>query len=203
MLFRVAVMIAFVAAFVAGILAVMHFAPPSGSLQLQAGTVLEKRRPVAEFELVDHRARPFTRDNLEGDWSLVFAGFTDCPDVCPATMTQLDSLDARLREAGAGVKVVFLSVDYERDTPERLAEYLAYFNSRFVGATGSRAEIDRFGESLGLAYVKIPGAGGRYTVDHSSALVLVDPSARVAGYFRPPLDIDSIAADLASLPRRN
>lgn len=168
-------------------------------LTLASGTALATPRGIGAFRLTDQQGREFTPDELRGGWSLVFAGFTHCPDACPTTLTLLDTVDQRLRARGAAIQVVFLSVDPERDTAERLAGYVGHFNPRFVAVTGARAEIDALCRDLGIAYVRNPGAGGDYTVDHSAALVLIDPRARVAGYFRPPHDTAALAADLEAL----
>lgn len=169
------------------------------AVTLASGTALEAPRKIAAFSLTDQRGREFTPGALRGRWSLVFAGFTHCPDACPTTLAMLDTLDERLRADGGGIQVVFLSVDPGRDTTERLAEYVSHFNPRFVGVTGVQDEIDAFCRDLGIAYVRNPGVGGDYSVDHSAALVLIDPRARVVGYFRPPHDADALAADLAAL----
>ena len=168
-------------------------------MQLASGTALETPRGIGAFRLTDQQGREFTPATLRGRWSLVFAGFTHCPDACPTTLAMLDTMDERLRASGGAVQVVFLSVDPERDTPERLAGYVGHFNPRFVAVTGARAEIDALCRDLGIAYVRNPGAGADYTVDHSAALVLIDPRARVAGYFSPPHDPTALAADLAAL----
>jgi protein SCO1/2 len=164
---------------------------------LDTGTVLPEPHPVAAFELVDQEGRAFDKEALEGRWSLVFAGFTHCPDICPTTLAMLSELGGRL--GAAGPRIVFVSVDPERDTPARLAAYLRHFGPELVGATGSPTAIASFTRNLGLAQVKIPGTGSDYTVDHSTALVLIDPQVRVAGYFQPPHDVDALAADLATL----
>jgi protein SCO1/2 len=96
---------------------------------------------------------------------------------------------------------LFVSVDPARDTPEVIDRYLAHFGGRLAGATGTRADIDRFTAGLGLAQVVNPGADGEYTVDHSTALVLIDRRARLAGYFQAPHEPAALAADLAALPR--
>lgn len=166
---------------------------------LASGTALATPREIGAFRLSDQRGREFTPDALRGGWSLVFAGFTHCPDACPTTLALLDTVEQRLRAGGGAIQVVFLSVDPERDTAERLAGYVDHFNPRFVAVTGARAQIDALCRDLGIAYVRNPGAGGDYTVDHSAALVLIDPRARVAGYFQPPHDADALAADLAAL----
>jgi protein SCO1/2 len=169
----------------------------SAPLVLRSGTVLPEPRPIGEFSLVDQRGQPFGPAALENRWSLVFTGFTHCPDLCPTTLVLLASL--RKRIPGDGLQIVFVSVDPERDTPERIASYLAHFDPGIKGATGAAAEIERFTKALGLAQVRNPGVGGEYTVDHSTALVLIDPKARVAGYFQPPHDEPALAADLAPL----
>jgi protein SCO1 len=184
------------AAIAVGIGAALYarFNPP---LALRSGTALPEPRPLGEFSLLDQRGKPFGRAALEDRWSLVFTGFTHCPDLCPTTLALLASLHSHVR--GDGLQFVFVSVDPERDTPERIAAYLAHFDPTFVGATGSTAEIERFTATLGLAQVRNPGVAGEYTVDHSAALVLIDPRARVAGYFQPPHDERALAADLAPL----
>lgn len=166
---------------------------------LVSGTALETPRRIGAFRLADQRGREFTPESLHGHWSLVFAGFTHCPDACPTTLVMLNAMEERLRANGGTIQVVFLSVDPARDTAERLAGYVGHFNPRFVAVTGARAEIDALCRDLGIAYVQNPGTGGDYTVDHSAALVLIDPRARVAGYFTPPYDIGALAADLASI----
>jgi protein SCO1/2 len=168
-----------------------------GPLVLDAGTVLPEPHPVAAFELVDHEGRVFDKHALAGRWSLVFAGFTHCPDICPTTLATMAELGARL--GGTSPRLVFVSVDPERDTPARMAAYLRHFGPDLVGATGSPAAIGSFTRDLGLAQVKVPGVGDDYTVDHSAALVLLDPQVRVAGYFPPPHDVNRLAADLAAL----
>jgi protein SCO1/2 len=188
--------VALAAALLAGI-AVAVLQPASRPPALQAGMVLPQARPLEPFSLQDVAGRPFDRSRFEGRWSLVFTGFTNCPDICPATLTLLGTLRRQVPEER--VQFLFVSVDPARDTPEVLGRYLAGFGPGIVGATGPPDEIQRFTRQLGLGQVVNPGAGGAYTIDHSTALVLIDPQARLAGYFSAPLDAASIAADLAAL----
>jgi protein SCO1/2 len=166
-------------------------------LALAAGTALPEPREIADFTLVDAEGKPFDRARLRGHWTVLFTGFTHCPDVCPTTLALFASL--RKRVPDERIQFLFLSVDPERDTPEVVARYIAHFGTGLVGATGEREEIDRLTRELGLAQVRNPGPGEEYTVDHSTALVLFDPEARVAGYFTPPHDEQALAADLAAL----
>jgi protein SCO1/2 len=167
--------------------------------ELAAGTALPAPRPVAEFAFTDQRSRPFTRASLEGHWTLLFTGFTHCPDVCPTTLALMAGL--RREVVRDDLQFLFVSVDPERDTPEAIARYLAHFDPARVGATGTRGEMERFTAGLGLAQVRNPGVGNEYTVDHSTALVLIDPRARLAGYFQAPHRREALATDLARLPR--
>jgi protein SCO1/2 len=170
-------------------------APPT----LRAGTALPESRPIADFSLTGQDGQPFTREDLRGHWTLLFTGFTNCPDVCPATLATMADLDRRLERGDLEFR--FVSVDPERDTPEVVRGYLAHFGPGLAGATGSRPDIERFTAGLGLAQVVNPGVGGEYTVDHSTALVLIDPRARLAGYFQAPHRPAALAADLAALPK--
>jgi protein SCO1/2 len=166
---------------------------------LAAGTALPRPRAIADFDFTDQGGRPFTRASLEGHWTLLFTGFTHCPDVCPTTLELMAQLRRQL--ARDDLEFLFVSVDPERDTPEAIARYLAHFDPALVGATGTREETERFTAGLGLAQVRNPGVGDEYSVDHSTALVLIDPEARLAGYFQAPHARDALAADLRNLPR--
>ena len=170
------------------------------AVQIESGTLLREPRPVAAFALLDQDARPYSNAELQGHWTLLFAGFTHCPDVCPTTLGTMKQLAQQPGLREAGLDYVFLSVDPERDTPQRLKSYVAFFGTAIRGVSGPRAQIDVLCASLGLAYLKIPGASdAEYTMDHTAALVLLDPQGRVAGYFQPPHKLDTLAADLARI----
>ncbi len=172
-----------------------HAASPP---ELRAGTALPRPGSIADFSLTSQDGKPFRRKDLRGHWTLVFTGFTNCPDICPATLATMADLERRL--ARPDLEFRFVSVDPARDTPEVIRRYLAHFGTGIAGATGSREEVERFTSGLGLAQVVNPGAGGEYTVDHSTAIVLIDRRARLAGYFQAPHRVDALAADLATLP---
>lgn len=183
---------------------------------LSALLLLPEPRPIAAFELVDGAGRPFSPERLRGRWSLVFFGFTHCPDVCPSALYDLDLASRQLAEAnvqagteagdgsGPGHQVVFVSVDPERDTPERIAQYVAYFNPRFIGVTGAHEQLAALSAQLGIAYrVEEHAAGSeQYDVVHSASVVLIDPHGRLRGAFPPPLVAAAIAQDLALLMDR-
>ena len=170
------------------------------TVSLQSGILLETPRPIADFVLTDQDGQAFTKDRLLGRWSLVFAGFTHCPDVCPTTLQLFKLLEQKLRQGKRSLNTIFLSVDSKRDTPELLQRYVRYFSPQLTGITGTAEQIDRICASLGLAYIIVPGKNDSdYTIDHSSALVLINPRGEIAGYFQAPHKLDTLTTDLSRL----
>ncbi len=165
--------------------------------------MLDTPRRFSDFELVDHRGEPFTEANLEGQWTLVFFGFTHCPDICPTTLATLNKviapLDDSLKEQ---VQVVMLSVDPERDTVAKLARYVPFFNPDFVGVTGNPHQILSLATQLSVVYNKVPLEGDDYTVDHSGNIVLINPVGDYHGFFRPPFEEGSVRVALRSMIAR-
>lgn len=172
--------------------------PPGSSIV--SGTLLPAPRAIPEFTLQGTDGQPFTRARFDGRWSVIFIGFTHCPDVCPNTMGLLKTVHGKLAATGQSLQVVLLSVDPERDSPEALARYVTHFDPAFLGVTGPTEELDKLGQAMGFVYMKSPGATpDSYNIDHSSALILVNPQAQVAGYFTPPLRVDPLVSDLRRL----
>lgn len=172
--------------------------------ELRAAKVYPQPRPIGEFQLTGGGGEAFDLERFRGQWNLVFFGFTHCPDVCPNTLNQLKAVAAALRRDGRDPpRVTFVSVDPERDTPERLASYVGYFSPEFQAATGTHAELESLTRRLGLIFHVEPHSPGAsaYAVDHSTALLLVGPDARLHAVFPAPHEVDSIAADLAQLVR--
>lgn len=170
--------------------------------QLTSGLLLSQPRPIAAFQLTADNGEPFTNAGLQGHWSLLFAGFTHCPDVCPTTLSLLKQVHATLAERGVEAQVLFLSVDPERDTPEQIGRYVDYFEPSFIGVTGPNERLDVLTNSLALVYQKVPGETPEtYTMDHSSALVLINPQGQAVAYFTPPHKADALSADLLRLLR--
>ncbi|HEX6928283.1 MAG TPA: SCO family protein [Gammaproteobacteria bacterium] len=183
----------------AGGLAAALLLEPGAPAELAAGTRLSEPRPLPEFRMTRHDGTAFDRDSFRDRWSLVFFGFTHCPDVCPNTLFVLDRTVEQL--AGQNLvppDVVFVSVDPARDTPEKMAGYVQYFNPDFVGITGDDGNLEKLTQAMSVAYERRPD-GDDYTVIHSSAVLLVDPQARLHAIFTPPLKADAIAADLSRL----
>jgi protein SCO1/2 len=166
-----------------------------GSPTLASGTWLPQAKPLADFHLLDETGRPFTRADLAGTPSLVFFGFTHCPDVCPTTLLKLAQV--RKRAAVAGLRVLFVSVDPQRDTPAVLGMYVHAFDPQFHGLTGDAAAIAQVAANFGVVASRVDLPGGDYTMDHSAVVFLVNDGARIAAIFTPPFEVAAIAADLA------
>ncbi|TDU32522.1 protein SCO1/2 [Panacagrimonas perspica] len=193
--------IAAIAAIAGLVVANFVFKPdqPAG-VQIASGTLLPSPRAIPEFALTGGGGQPFTKAGLNGQWSVIFVGFTHCPDVCPNTLAKLKAVHSTLATQNKPLQVLFLSVDPERDTPPIIASYVTHFDPAFVGATGPKEELDKLGSAMGFIYMKSPGATPEtYSIDHSSALILINPQAQVAGYFTQPLKVDELVADLGTL----
>ncbi|TCK18788.1 protein SCO1/2 [Thiogranum longum] len=170
--------------------------------QLAGGTLLPTPREVVPFTLVDHHNAPFTRDSLRGQWSFAFFGYTHCPDVCPNALGMLKRVETLLEADGVTPlpRVLFVSVDPARDTPEVLASYVAYFHPAFVGVTGEDAELKRLTRQLGILYGRSPGETDKdYLVDHSAAIILFNPEGHYQALFNVPHDPQKIAADFVAI----
>lgn len=193
-----------------GVWAAMRFMPasaPAGGKPpaVRAATVLPNPRVLPAFELQSDRGT-LDADALKGHWTVVFLGFTHCPDICPTTLAQLAVAQkqwAALPE-GNRPRVLLVSADPERDTPELLGRYARGFHPESLAATAPLPQLEAFARSLSLVFMKVPGASGAatdYTIDHSAALVLLDPQARMAGVIQPPFEVQALADDLALLAR--
>lgn len=173
-------------------------------LQLATMALYPQPRPLPAFSLDGGDGAPFDAAALRGRWSLVFLGFTHCPDVCPTTMAQLAQIEKLLADLPEAKRprIVLVSADPERDTAARTAEYARHFSPQAIGATADHARLEPFVRSLHMVYMKSDLPGGTYTVDHTSYIAVLDPEVRHVAMIRPPLDAAAIAADLRTLAGR-
>jgi protein SCO1/2 len=164
----------------------------------ETATVMPEPGELVEFSLVDHNGDLFTRDDLLGNWSLVFFGFTHCPDVCPLTLQVLATAKQSLQEADQQPlpRIVFISVDPARDTPESIGQYVRYFDDGAVAVTGEVNELRKLAGSLGAFFEKSSGDGENYGVNHSSTVHLINPDARLQAVFNAPHEANSFVHDL-------
>lgn len=175
------------------------------SQELRAARAFPEPRPMPEFELHDASGEALTSEDLQGQWSLMFFGFTNCPDICPDTLAVLGAAVDDLENMGASSKpqVVFVSVDPARDDGEALGDYVRWFDEDFIGATGSEEALESLTSELGIYFAldEPDPDSGFYTVDHSASVMIIDPQGRIYGRFAPPFDRQDIAADLFALAR--
>ena len=166
-----------------------------------AATRFPVAREIQAFELVDHNNEVFDNAALEKRWSFLFFGYTYCPDVCPTTLSVLNSIAQRLQDVDADIRFVMVTVDPERDTPERLAEFVTYFNGDFLGVTGTDQGLEQLTRQLGILYERVqpePGSEA-YLMDHTAAVFLFDPDGRYHAVFSPPLSVEAIAGDFRKM----
>ena len=170
--------------------------------ELQTVTLLPKAKPLIDSSFVDHMDQPFDKSNFRNKWSLVFFGFTNCPDICPTTLHTLKQIKQSAQNdiAWDNYQVIFMSVDPKRDTVERLSKYVPFFDASFIGTTGDEQSTLEFTKSLGIIYAyHEQDEAGNYNVDHSASILLINPKAELAGIISAPHNAENIAKDLVKL----
>jgi protein SCO1/2 len=160
-------------------------------------TILPAGNELPEFSLLDHTGAAIGRDVFEGNWDLVFFGFTHCPDICPLTLQVLAEAKNKLTAAGFEPlpRIVLISVDPERDTPEKLSQYVGYFGDGNLGITGDLEEIRKLTNGLGIWFEK-SGDGEDYSVDHGAAVLVMDPQGQFRALFSAPHKAENYVHDL-------
>ncbi|HEB81786.1 MAG TPA: SCO family protein [Gammaproteobacteria bacterium] len=166
------------------------------------GILLNPAKQLPDFTFIDNKKHSFSRDNLKNTWSIMFFGYTHCPDVCPTTLQTLRRVDEKLEQMQVvPPQVIFVTVDPQRDNAETLDRYVRYFNNDFIGLTGSPDGLEKLAAALGVYYRKAAGASGDleaddYAMDHTAALLVINPQGNVAALLSPPHEVDRIIQDL-------
>lgn len=175
-------------------------------LVLNITTLLPNPRAIPAFALIGAGGAPLTLDDLKGRWTLVFIGFTHCPDVCPTTLADLGGaakLWTKSLPETQRPRILFVSVDPERDSPDHTQQYAHFFSADAIGVTGELPALEAFARSLGMVFMKVPAGDGEdpanYSIDHSAHITLLDPQGRFAGLIRAPHAPAAIAKDLITL----
>jgi protein SCO1/2 len=152
----------------------------------------------ADFEMTDHRGMMQTEEDFKGRWMLVFFGFTNCPDVCPTTLSEVAAVMEGLGDEAAKVQPIFITIDPERDTPMALAEYVPLFDAGIIGLTGTPEQIAATSETFPIFFERIEEATapGGYTMSHTSHLFLFDTQAEFADSWPYGTPAEEILADL-------
>lgn len=190
--------------FVAGIFWLVQPKTGKDAIQLtSAGIVLlPEARPLPDVDLDTASGQHFGADFFKGRWTLVLFGYTFCPDICPTALTELRRIRAALpADVRDRLGVTMVSVDPLRDSPERMQQYVTYFDPTFTGMTGEMAEVQKASAAMGLPFIPGDTSKEHYTVDHSGHLGLIDPQGRQVGYARGPLREAQLIEQLPTLLR--
>ena len=172
---------------------------------IDAGIILlPQSRNLPDVTMTDQDGKPVAIDGLKGKWSLLFFGYTFCPDICPTTLAQLRQVKSELpKEALERLQVVLVSVDPHRDTATQLKQYLGYFDKDFVGLAGSIEDTQKLANALSIPFIPADTSKPGYTVDHSGNLAVVGPDGRQRGFIRAPFNNQKLLAQLPGLVKRD
>ena len=167
-----------------------------------AGIVFDDPQKIDTVQLVDHRGEEFDVERLQNRWSLIYFGFTNCPDLCPLTLTQFAKLDEELgTEPTPPIQYIFVSVDPDRDTLDRLGAYVEFFLPELIGVTGNSADLENFASQLAVGFKAHSNKGENYPVDHSNAILLVNPAAEFQAVLTAPHTAERLAADFRAIQK--
>jgi protein SCO1 len=171
---------------------------------IDAGVILlPQPRSVPDLKFTDQDGQPVALDSLKDKWTLLFFGYTFCPDICPTTLAQLRQIKSELpKEAVDKLRVVLVSVDPNRDTPAQLKTYLGYFDKQFVGLTAPVDSIQKLANAMSIPFIPADTSKPNYTVDHSGNLALLGPDGTQRGFIRAPLNNQKLVAQLPGLVER-
>ena len=186
------------------VLVAAMFMMPRPTSPPSAATILPEPQELPAVELVDAHGSRLDLDAFRGHFSLLYFGFTQCPDVCPLTLKALADARAKVSERApqAVPQVVFVSVDPERDTPAAIAQYLGHFDASFVGATGSDARLAPLVAALGVTVEKHHHGEDHYSVTHNDTVYVIGPNAELVAIASGPHDPATLASDYIKIRQR-
>jgi len=170
---------------------------PSASAPRANGAVFESPRPLTAFTLLDHRGAIFDLPRLTDHWTFLYFGYAHCPDLCPTTLAALSVAKRALMQESpqTPIQFVFVSVDPDRDTPERLRNYVAFFDSSLIGVTGKPDSLKALSRQFGVSHHVPEDRAEGYAVDHTDVILIVSPESTFAAVLTPPHDGTRIAED--------
>ncbi len=165
------------------------------------GMVMQSPQPAPDFTLMTHQGQPLRLSDLRGRVVVLYFGYTFCPDVCPATLSEWAKVMRLLGDKADQVQLLMITVDPERDTPAKMADYVRHFDPRFIGLSGSVDEIARIATLYGIYYRKNEQEGKDYLVDHTATQTVVDKDGYIKLIFPFSATSDEIFADLRYILR--
>ena len=172
-----------------------------GELKVNGAYVLRQPRILPEFELISGNGQAFTKESLKGQWSLIFFGYTQCPDICPTTLATLRQWKDYMEGSDYldDTQVILVTADPGRDTPEVMKPYVEYFDPSFKAVTGEFRALHRFATSLNSTFAKVPGGGENYLVDHTANVMLINEYGDYHGFFKAPIDAAKLKVTYQSI----
>lgn len=194
-----AIIVVVIVAILLGVwLSFRSFTPP----QTEASdyTLYSPAADITPFQLTDSNGRKFTNLSLQGHWTFIYFGYTNCVSICPTTMQLLNNVYQKLLQQARNQMpaVIMVTVDPDNDTPKRMHDYVTAFNLHFQGVTGTKEQIQQLASTLNIVYTKVKTNGG-FTFDHTGMILLIDPSGRLTAAFSPPLNANNIAQDYQNI----
>lgn len=170
------------------------------ALRANNAFMFDAARDIGDFALTDDNNETFTPADLHGKWSLLFFGFTYCPDICPTTMAQLNQFYKELDKKYVGdTQIIMVSVDPGRDDAAKLHEYVRFFNPQFRGVTGEFMALQKFATSLNVPFAKVPGGGENYQVEHSGNVAIINPQGHYVGFLKAPHELAKLMTNYRSI----
>ena len=172
---------------------------------IDAGIILlPQSRNLPDVQMIDQDGQPVTVNELKDKWSLLFFGYTFCPDICPTTLAQLRQIKSELpKDVVDKLQIVLVSVDPHRDTPQQLKQYLGYFDPQFIGLTpASTDELEKVANAVSIPFIPADTSKPNYTVDHSGNLAVIGPDGTQRGFIRAPLNNQKLVAQLPVMLKR-
>ena len=183
------------AAFAAGLLSVLAvIVVVSG--RINAPVIATASAVGGPFQLTDHTGKRITNEDLKGRPFLIFFGFTHCPDICPTTLFEMSEVLRRIPPGPNTPRALFVTVDPERDTPDKLKDYLSSFDPQVIGVTGTPSEVAQMLKSYRVFARKVPTEGDGYTMDHTALIYLMDKHGNFVAPFNLKRTPEQAAADL-------
>lgn len=174
--------------------------PPIVIPHITTATVLKPKKSVVDFSLTDTTDKPFTEKSLLGQWTVMFFGYAQCPEICPKTLTTVNEL---WKQVPTNLRFVFVSLDPKSDTVPLLKSFLGRFNPEFVGLTGEEAVVQTLAKACGIYSWQDPANKNDPSkpkmIDHSATLLLINPHGQVHAVFSPPYQPDMMAKDLQQM----
>ena len=158
---------------------------------------------IDKVHLIDHNGQPFNRTTLKNKPSLLFFGFTNCPEICPTTLADLSEITKEVTSSVNAINIIFVTLDPKRDNKEHLKDYVQYFDSNIIGVTGDKIEIKKFAENWGVFYETVNTSNNNYTINHTATVFMIDKLGNFRGTISWGENETSVTQKITNLRKLN